>query len=135
MACVGSSVVKCSEWWSLRAALKRKNFASFWTAMIRSGPKVSHCLHIPISPYPQHKGQLFSNWSGSVRSTKQTLHPKKGGDFGYMKTLLFLKILANEKKAGVMQNPPCCRSPQMRPPPPLVGAWNYLPCTARLVPC
>ena len=26
MACVGSSVVKCSEGWSLRAALKRKKF-------------------------------------------------------------------------------------------------------------
>ena len=36
------------------------------------------------SPYPLHKGQLFSNSSGSVRWTKQTLHPKKGGG-GYVK--------------------------------------------------
>ena len=53
------------------------------------------------SLYPQHKGQLFSNWSGSVKWTKQTLHPK-GGGVGYMKPLLLPKILANEKGGGVM---------------------------------
>ena len=68
------------------------------------------------SPYPQHKGQLFSNWSGSVRWTKQTLHPKKDGGFGYMKTVLLPKNLANQKRGRL------CKIPYAvvlrRPPPP-----------------
>ena len=53
-----------------------KNFGSLGTALIRSGPKVAHWLQKSIS---STQGQLFSNWSGSVRWTKQTLYPKKGG--------------------------------------------------------
>ena len=70
MAYMRSSVVKCSEGWSLRAALKRKKFEFLKESPDQKWPK---------SPYPQHRGQLFSYWSGSVRLTKQTLHPTKGG--------------------------------------------------------
>ena len=41
-------------------------------------------------------------YSGTVRCAKQTLPPQKGGGFGYVKTLLLPKNLANEKGGGVM---------------------------------
>ena len=49
-----------------------------------------------------------------------------GGGFGCMKTLLLHKNLAVEKTGGVMQKPPCCRFPQMHPPPPSWCALVYM---------
>ena len=59
--------------------------------------------------------------SGSVRRTKQTLPPKKGGGgFGNAKTLLWPKNLANEKRGGGYVKPPMpsCSAETPCPPPP-----------------
>ena len=66
MAKVGPMVKSPEGWVVLKGGPEKKKFGSYRTALIRSGPKVAHWLHKP-------------NWSGSVRWTKQTLHPKKGG--------------------------------------------------------
>ena len=105
-------MVKCPKGWSLRATLKKKKFWFLSDRPDQKWPKSGY-----KNPYPQHKGQLFSNWSGSVRWTKQTLHPKKGGGFGYMKTLLLPKNLANEKGGGYVK-PPMLSFWANAPPPP-----------------
>ena len=67
------------------------------------------------------KSEVAHKWSkmlysGSVRCAKQTLPPKKGGGFGYVKTLLLPKILANEKRGGYVKPPMLSFSAETPPP-------------------
>ena len=96
---------------------------------IKSGPLVGK---VATSPLPSrgspplesgggylevaHKGSKML-YSGSVRCAKQTLRTKKGGGFGYVKTLLLPKILANEERGGLCKTPHAVVLRRNAPPP------------------
>ena len=78
-----------------------------WPTCGQNGYVTSAVSGIPTASKRGAKSEVAHKWSkmlysGSVRCAKQTLPPKKGGGFGYVKTLLLPKILANEKRGGVM---------------------------------
>ena len=65
---------------------------------------------IPTASERGAKSEVAHKWSkmlysGSVRCAKRTLPQKKRGGFGYVKTLLLGKNLANEKRGGLCKTP------------------------------
>ena len=81
-----------------------------WPTCGQGGYVTPAVLGIPTASERGAKSEVAHKWSkmlysGSVRCAKQTLPPIKGGGFGYVKTLLLPKNLANEKRGGVCKTP------------------------------